>query len=496
MAKISIYTRAYNTEKYIEQCITSILNQTFSDFEYIIVDNGSTDRTKDIIQKYAQLDKRIKRIRLEKNRTNVLLDILAHGIDGKYFATLDSDDWYEPDFLENLYYFAQNNELDIAVCGSKFHVMSNGNIAYRRSNERLILDKNSFADYFRFYYQFFRTIWAKLFKTEIIMKSNFDSLLKNGEGAGHGSDTLFSMSVLIMSKKIGISDKVLHNYRVHDKSASYVYNEKRINSDILLFKGSEEFLSTYGEISSKNYHFIYLVYLNAIKETINILLKLSFKIPWTINELNNILKQPLTQKMFEYMKGDKNLKSFKKDLINVIIKLGQAEINNPTVEKLIYSNICLLFEGIEDYLYEYEIQRHLKNPGYMLYMSGIDKKSLFKDNILLEWIKDENFIFEYHEIINDVYFKDLYEGLDKTIALLTEDNEIKFKEELIFMCLNLAATLEEGGIFVYAKKLQWGLFMDEDRFEEAEGVLKDLTDMCPDDQEVLKMSKYMEESYE
>ena len=494
--KITVYTRAYNTEKQIEQCIQSILNQTLTDFEYILVDNGSTDNTKDIIEKYSQIDERIKKIRFEENRTGVLNDILAKGIDGKYFVTLDSDDWYEVNFLETMYNFAEYYTLDIAACGSNFHIINNGEIRYRKSNNEIVIRKNEYPHYFRYYHQFFRTMWAKLYKTETIMKADLSDLVKNNIMSGYGSDTLFSIDVLSASNKIGISDKVLHNYRVHNKSASYNYYEKRIESDIILFENSKKFLKSHGEISSENYNFIYLVYLNAIKDTINTLLKSTLQIRDKISELNIILGQPLTQQMLEYMKNNENVKRFKSELVNVIIKIGQSEINNSNIMDIVYENICLLLKGIEKYIHNNEMDKHIIKPNYMLYMSDINTKSLFLNNILLEWIKNDSFIKEYYEIIKDVYFKDFYGGLDKVLTLLISDNEIKFEEELIFMCLNLAAEVEEAEVFVYAKKFQCQLFINESRLEEAETALNDLIDMCPDDEDAVILKKSLGEEYE
>jgi glycosyltransferase EpsH len=496
IVKITVYTRAYNTEKQIEQCIQSILNQTLADFEYILVDNGSTDNTKDIIEKYSQIDKRIKKIRFEENRIGVLNDILDKGIEGKYFVTLDSDDWYEENFLETMYYFAENYTLDIAACGSNFHIINNGEIRYRKSDNEIVIRKNEFPHYFRYYHQFFRTMWAKLFKTETIMKADLSDLVKNNIKGGYGSDTLFSIDVLSVSNKIGISDKILHNYRVHNNSVSYSYYEKRIDSDIILFENSKKFLKSYGKISSENYHFIYLVYLNAIKDTINTLLKSTLQIQDKISELNRILGQPLTQLMLEYMKNDEKVKIFKSELVNVIIKIGQSVINNSNIMNLIYESICLLLKGIEKYIHYNEIDKHIIKPGYMLYMSNINRKSLFLENILLGWIKNDSFIIEYHEIIKDVYFKDFHEGLDKVLSLLMSDKEIKFEEEVIFMCLGLAAEVEEAEVFVYAKKLQCQLLINEGRFEEAERALNDLIDMCPHDEDVVMVKKILEEQYE
>ena len=82
------------------------------------------------------------------------------------------------------------------------------------------------------------------------------------------------------------------------------------------------------------------------------------------------------------------------------------------------------------------------------------------------------------------------------LFVLISDNEIKFEEELIFMCLNLAAEVEEAEVFVYAKKLQCQLLINEGRLEEAETALNDLIDMCPYDEDVAMVKKLLEEQYE
>ena len=69
---ITIYTQAYNVEPYIEQCIKSVISQTYHDFEWLLIENGSTDGTRDIIRKYAQLDGRIKVEYFEQNRLQIL----------------------------------------------------------------------------------------------------------------------------------------------------------------------------------------------------------------------------------------------------------------------------------------------------------------------------------------------------------------------------------------------------------------------------------------
>ncbi len=101
-AKVSIIIPVYNREKYIGRAIESVLNQTFANFELICVDNGSTDRTKEIIRQYVKKD---NRVRLIENYKNIIAYSFNLGIEaarGEYIAQLDSDDEYCPETLENM----------------------------------------------------------------------------------------------------------------------------------------------------------------------------------------------------------------------------------------------------------------------------------------------------------------------------------------------------------------------------------------------------------
>jgi len=115
--KISVLTPAYNAEKYIREAIESILNQTFVDFELIIIDDCSTDKTWEIIQKYKEKDKRIIAIKNEKNlgiagNRNRLKKLAK----GKYVVWQDADDISMPDRLKHQYEFMEANE-QVGICG-------------------------------------------------------------------------------------------------------------------------------------------------------------------------------------------------------------------------------------------------------------------------------------------------------------------------------------------------------------------------------------------
>ena len=115
---ISVIMLTYNRETLVKKAIESILAQTFEDFEFIIVDNGSNDKSGKIADDYAKKDKRIKVTHKERGNIgsgrNAGLDVAK----GDYIAFIDDDDWCEPDFLEFMYNLIIEYDADIAMCGA------------------------------------------------------------------------------------------------------------------------------------------------------------------------------------------------------------------------------------------------------------------------------------------------------------------------------------------------------------------------------------------
>ncbi len=121
---VTVLMPVYNGEKYLREAIESILNQTFTDFEFLIINDGSTDNTKEIILSYND-----KRIRYIENETNIkLIDTLNKGIKlakGKYIARMDCDDISLPKRLEKQVDFMERNP-DITVCGTHLKTIGSG----------------------------------------------------------------------------------------------------------------------------------------------------------------------------------------------------------------------------------------------------------------------------------------------------------------------------------------------------------------------------------
>ena len=213
MAEVSIIVPVYQVENYIRQCIDSILVQTFTDFELILVDDGSKDRSGKICDEYAVLDQRVKVIHKENGG---LSDARNCGMDqevGNYFMFVDSDDYIAPTMLEYLYKALMNKEADIAVCNFLYffeedrkrdfstniqsEVLSGAEIFYSRKNERV--------------YGIWTVAWNKLYKRETLGNVRFRF------GKYH-EDEFWANDIYQMDIKIVTIPECLYYYRQRDNS--------------------------------------------------------------------------------------------------------------------------------------------------------------------------------------------------------------------------------------------------------------------------------------
>lgn len=115
---ISVIMLTYNREALVGRAVESILAQTYRDFEFIIVDNGSTDRSGAVVDKYAAQDSRIRVIHRKRGNIGAGRNTGLDAAKGEYIAFIDDDDWAEPDFLEFLLNLLEENHADVAICGA------------------------------------------------------------------------------------------------------------------------------------------------------------------------------------------------------------------------------------------------------------------------------------------------------------------------------------------------------------------------------------------
>ena len=117
MPEISVIVPVYNTGRFLNRCVDSILNQSFSDFELFLVDDGSTDNSGAICDAYAARDSRVRVIHQKNQGQSVARNNAIAQMQGSWVHFVDSDDWIHPQMLERLYSAARENNVDISICG-------------------------------------------------------------------------------------------------------------------------------------------------------------------------------------------------------------------------------------------------------------------------------------------------------------------------------------------------------------------------------------------
>lgn len=213
---ISIVVPVYNTEEYLKKCIDSILNQTYKNFEIIIINDCSKGNADEIIKSYK--DKRIKYI---KNKTNMGIGYNRNlGITkskGDYICFIDSDDYIKEDFLELMYNKCDNDNLDLCICDYNY-VYSNGKI---RKFELESFQNTNLEETPKLLIDIPLGPCNKMYRKSMIT----DNKIKFSEKLKY-EDLSFVASTLFYSKNIGKIDDALNYFSVHENSETTTRDEK------------------------------------------------------------------------------------------------------------------------------------------------------------------------------------------------------------------------------------------------------------------------------
>ena len=207
MPKVSIKVPVYKAEQYLHRCVDSILSQSFTDWELILVDDGSPDRSGAICDEYAQRDTRIQVIHKENGGVSSARNVALGRITGKWLTFVDSDDCLYPNALQRWVEVAEQNNLDLIQCHFN-REYKEGQVA---SDEIEVLSAAQYADSEKY----LTCVWGTLFKTSIMKEHTlrFDEKVRLGE------DQIFLLSHMQYCKRIQRIGDVLYFYRDNETSA-------------------------------------------------------------------------------------------------------------------------------------------------------------------------------------------------------------------------------------------------------------------------------------
>lgn len=214
MKNVSVIVPVYNAEKYLRECVESIIKQTLQDIEIIFVDDGSTDASLSILQEYAAKDERIRIINGNHNGGGAARNLGMEEAAGEYLSFFDSDDWMEPELLEKTYTQCKKTDADMAVFSVRFWHEATGAVTDEVCGLRIdnLPDKEVFSwrDMPKYIFNSFHNWpWNKMFKASFVSEHGikFQEIQRT-------NDLLFTTKALILAERITTVPEYLTNYRV------------------------------------------------------------------------------------------------------------------------------------------------------------------------------------------------------------------------------------------------------------------------------------------
>lgn len=232
--KISIIIPIYNMEQYLEKCLDTVLEQTYSNLEIILINDGSKDNSGKICDEYKNKDSRIVVIHKENGGVSEARNVGIQSATGDYIGFIDPDDLVEKNMFEVLLSTAVSNDADLSMCGFKQIDEDNQETdVYRESEEpRIIGRKEAQLKYFEGYDKavIYTVPWNKLYRRDLIKGHSFK------KGIRH-EDEIWSTQLLYDAKKIAYTPELLYRYRCRKESMMGQFHANRFHLfDAYLFK--------------------------------------------------------------------------------------------------------------------------------------------------------------------------------------------------------------------------------------------------------------------
>lgn len=214
---ISVIVPVYNVEKYLPECIESIINQTYKNLEIILIDDGSPDNSGKICDEYAGKDNRIKVIHKKNEGVSEARNVGMEVAKGNYLTFVDSDDWIESVYIETLLKTLMENKADYVTCGYN-RVYQNEIEKINNSGKRIVYDTKEYLMNLLNVQLGYGFCHMKLIKRDIIGNNKFDKKLVVGE------DAFFNIKLCKNLKKAVVIEEALYNYRFNSNSVVRKYD--------------------------------------------------------------------------------------------------------------------------------------------------------------------------------------------------------------------------------------------------------------------------------
>ncbi len=323
--KITIIVPIYNVEKYLEECIKSIISQTYNNLEILLIDDGSTDDSAKICIKFEKQDKRIKYIYQNNSGVSVARNIGIKLAKGKYIAFVDGDDSLEQDMISSLYNLIINCQYPLVMCGhylydshqkQEQYIFSKSEMIDTNKRKKEILTKINYS---------LGVPWGKLYKKNFLI----DNKIFFKENLKRMQDTIFNLEVFELCGKFMYLKKPLYNYRFSQNSACNKFSPDFDDTSNKVLQSLKEYLQKYN--LWEDYKYIYYT-----KEFTLYMELIRLKYVQELCHINYFQKiKEIRQKKFNYDLIDLNSMISKKDKLAYFLL------------KIRFVNLCYLLYKID-----------------------------------------------------------------------------------------------------------------------------------------------------
>ena len=492
-SKVLFFTQAYNAEKTLSMAMESVLNQTYKNFDYYVLDNGSNDRTGRIIRKYEKLDSRVRFIRNEINITSPRInfqrwiDTIEEEYD--YLTWLDADDEYRPQYLENMLRFMKEHDLQVAACGYDFiDAKTKSFVGTRILEHDLILSGTWPSEHFVKYHQFMRNIWCRVYSWPLVLSENRFGDLSDDvvDNLYYGVDTIFAMSAFKNSERAGILAESLHKYYMSASSAAFAWNSRRIGNDQLLDDFTRNFVrAKSGTITPQNDDFLFLIYFNAIKDSVNVLFNFDVPSEERLLVLHNIFTSENTKSLRSWRGFAATCQDF---FLNVINLLNAPEFRKSVSDSLLIELRVILYQAVnksDHEMFTYYLAIKKINPKAF---EDLDLKSnitavISKYPILANLRAD--LAEDLSSVLVAVMQGDMNLALKQFIDKLSKaETSEKDAETYILLGEGLSAAAEDTELNTHIKKVRISFLLEGARYTEAEECLSVYLQELPEDEDL------------
>ena len=513
--EISIVMVVYNTAKYLCQCIDSVISQTFTDFEFIIIDNGSTDGSAEIIHNYAERDARIRVLSYETNDIARFYKLVGTIENGKYITRIDSDDWWDLNYLERLIGFVKKNDLDIAITGTINYFQQNGSEAVLRKLETpLVLTRKQFAQYYPYLWTFPSTNWGNIMKLELAQRADIEEI--RTQKLPYGADTLRMLKHLSICSRIGIDNSAMYHYRIHPASVSFQYDPRRFDSYCLNYKAIQDYLEQHNTFDAEKKEWLKRVHINSMIATLDILHKSGVSTGEKLIECLRVVEHPLTAQV---LSAECTERETWYHLVQMIVSQAVGNAHTDCEENQIRSILQFISPNCANaFALEYKtlytteptfwtaLMRDEHENAQSIVMDWIAQgkyskqfnlgeliNSLIPDGFLLKNEVDKRFFRTYSESCRLILNNSLEDALEQMTGTLLDSETLYAEERFLQLYLSLAALQNQVAAFFYGNVRLASFYFHERRFEECRAVLRDIDEMgAGEHEDVLALRRALE----